>query len=193
MVSPLINPPYLVAEEIDSAKDTLGFRLELPNPIPVDDDKKINLICGPGRPVQSTLTYDSRGVQGSIEMSLEAESEVRRNTLFVFGGSLINPTRFMGQYNEIRMEIIRTELRYTDYCSGYEKMIEVMNYLLGRKPSFTIPMGTGSNPEPSRDYEAVLDFYSTHSGPTVSGPDESNEFWFMANYMMKYIQPRASS
>ena len=163
--NPLVVPPLLVADLLEGFQ---GFSLMK------DADGNRNLVTSPGRQVNSAFAFESGGTQTQIVTYGEGGG-ASTCALFIYGGSLISPTRFMNEAEEIRMEIIRLELRWTNHIPGLKQMLAIMNFLIGAQSRF--PMDKG-----------ILDFNTTSSGPIVSGPNEAGYWWFMANYMMKYIQ-----
>ena len=60
-------------------------------------------------------------------------SDVPINSIFIDMGTAFSPTRFMGQGNEIRYARALLHLRSTNYRKGREIMINMMNFLLGKK------------------------------------------------------------
>lgn len=164
-----VVPPLLVAEVIEGGN--LGFSTVK------DANGRRNLVPSPGRQVQSSTMFSSTGEQTSIDpIGTAAFADIC--ALYVFSGSLVNPTRFMGEVEELRMETVRLELRWTEYIPGLKEMLAVMNYLIGGVSLFPADKN-------------ILDFYSTGSGPIVSGPNELGYYWFINSYMMKYVQEAA--
>ena len=163
--NPLVVPPLLVADLLE------GFQgLSLIK----DSNGNRNLITTPGRQVNSAFAFSSDGTQTQIVNYGEGAGACPE-ALFIYGGSLISPTRFMTEAEEIRMEIVRLELRWTNYIPGLKQMLAVMNFLIGAQSRFPVD-------------KQILDFNATSSGPIASGPNEAGYWWFMANYMMKYSQ-----
>ena len=60
-------------------------------------------------------------------------NKVPVNSIFIDMGTAFSPTRFMGQGNEIRYARALLHLRATSYRKGRETMIDMMNFLLGKK------------------------------------------------------------
>ena len=60
-------------------------------------------------------------------------NKVPINSIFIDMGTAFSPTRFMGQMDEIRYARALLHLRATSHREGRKTMIEVMNFLLGKK------------------------------------------------------------
>ena len=141
-----------------------------------------------------------------------------KDAFFIDSGTAFTPTRFMGQSNEIRYARILMHLRSHEYKIGRIAMMEVMNFLLGKK--FYVHPGTDKNfndrvvwysldtagknsnvlnPNNTVKYKRhiavddatlleYLDVYTTTSDPIHSGPGPSGLHTYTVTYNMVYNQ-----
>ena len=138
---------------------------------------------------------------------------VPRNAFFVDSGTAFNPTRFMGQQTEIRYARVLLHFRSSDYRSGRMAMMEVTDFLLGKK--FYVHPGTlkgfsdrvvwhalgapdcvdSSDPNNIKTFKRYidpdddtlleyLDVYTTTSDPIHSGPDRNKLHTYSVTYNM---------
>ena len=133
--------------------------------------------------------------------------KVPKNAFFVDSGTAFSPTRFMGQQDEIRYARVLLHLRSTTYRKGRTAMMDVMNFLLGKK--FYVHPGILDNFNDRVVWHTLdapkildkrhidkddptlleyLDVYTTTSDPIHSGPNRADLHTYTATYNMVYTQ-----
>ena len=144
-----------------------------------------------------------------------ANERAPKDAFFIDSGTAFSPTRFMGQSSEIRYARILIHLRASEYKKGRIAMMEVMNFLLGKK--FYVHPGMDDinfsdrvvwhrldaanvlNPDNTIKYKRkivtgdptlleYLDVYTTTSDPIHSGPSRNDLHTYTATYNMVYTQ-----
>ncbi len=99
------------------------------------------------------------------------DSNIPRDSVFVWGSGGLPPLRTMGDPDEIRVALVHVRVRSAKYASGSDLAHSIMNLLRGD------------------DISTYLEAISATSEPAYLGDDPDGNHYFGFEYLMTYQEP----
>ncbi len=116
----------------------------------------------------ASLTLVTNLFAGTIRAS---DSNIPRDSVFVWGSGGLPPLRTMSDPDEIRVALVHVRVRSAKYASGSDLAHSIMNLLRGD------------------DIATYLEVTSATSEPAGLGEDPDGNHYFGFEYLMTYQEP----